>query len=390
MLCVGLTLPATPGLLSSLLGNDAAAASRHYGALMALFSGMQLLFAPIIGSLSDRFGRRPAIFFSLLAGGLDYLLLATAPSLWLLYVGRIIAGIGGRSLTAVNAYAVDITAPEKRAQSFGLVMTAVGIGFTIGPVLGGVLASIDLRLPFVAAAGLGMINLLCGIFALPESLRPENRRPFSLRTSNPLSSFGRLGRNPTILGLSLTFFLIFMAQGIIQSVWALFTQYRFGWSYFEVGLSLTVGSLGFALVQGGVVRWVTPVLGERDAAIAALALGVLGNAAIGISNTGWQFYLSLIPCILAALVTPFIQALLTRQVEPSEQGGLQGALTGVKSIAFIVGPLLGSTLFSKFSKDDARFRVPGAPFFASAVLYAIAAFGLLWLFMRTRASDRAR
>jgi DHA1 family tetracycline resistance protein-like MFS transporter len=363
---IGLIIPVGPRLVASFLNEDLGAASHWFGLLFAVYSVMQFFFAPILGGLSDRFGRRTLILGSLFGAGLSYLLSGFAPALSWLMAGRVISGITGASFSAANAYVADVTPPEKRAQSFGLIGAAFGLGFILGPALGGLLGEYGLRVPYFAAAGLNFVNFLYGVFVLPESLRPEDRRSFSFRRANPLGSLKNLGRHPVVLGLTGTMTCGYMAQWILQSVWALSNQARFGWSVREVGISLMVVGVSTALVQGVLIRALLPPLGERRALLLGLGLGAVGHLGFGLAQHGWVMYAMLFPFALAGLAGPATQALITREVGPSEQGELQGSLNSLAGLTAIVGPLLGTDLLARFAPATAHPRIPGAPFLAAA------------------------
>jgi DHA1 family tetracycline resistance protein-like MFS transporter len=380
---VGLIMPVGPRLVGSFLGNDLGAASHYFGAIFALYSIMQFFFAPVLGGLSDRFGRRPVILLSLLGAVSSYLMSGYAPSLAWIFVGRAISGITGASFSAANAYVADVTPPERRAQSFGLIGAAFGFGFILGPALGGALGDLGLRIPYFVAAGLTFMNLLYGIVVLPESLARENRRAFSVRRANPIGSLRSLGRHPIVLGLTGTMLCSYMAMMILQSVWALDTQARFGWSLREVGLSLMMIGLLTALVQGVVVRAVTPRLEERRMLIVGLALGVFGQLAIALADRPWMIYATLAPLALGGIARPATQAIISKAVGPSEQGELQGSLNGLAAIAAITGPLVGTGLLARFGPETAHPHVPGAAFLAAAAFNAIGLTLALRLFARS-------
>jgi DHA1 family tetracycline resistance protein-like MFS transporter len=382
---VGLVIPVAPRLIGSFLGNDIGAASHYFGLLLALYSVMQFVFAPVLGGLSDRFGRRAVILTSLLGAAASYLTSALAPALGWLFLGRTVAGITGASFSAAGAYVADITPPEKRAQGFGLVGAAFGLGFILGPALGGLLGGFGLRVPYFVAAGLNFANLLYGLFVLPESLSAENRRPFSLERANPIGSLRALGRHRVVLDLTGTMMCAFLSQMILQGVWALYNQARFGWNLRSVGLSLMVVGLGTAVVQGVLVRAIIPRLGERRMLILGLALSVVGHLGFALSTQGWMMYAVLVPFTLGGLAGPATQAIITSAVGPKEQGELQGSLNSLSGVAAIIGPLLGTGLLARFAPETANPRVPGAPFFAAA---AISALGL-WLALRLFARSPA-
>jgi DHA1 family tetracycline resistance protein-like MFS transporter len=379
---VGLIIPVSPRLIGSFLGNDLGAASHYFGLLLSLYSVMQFVFAPVLGGLSDRFGRRPVILLSLLGAAASYLTSALAPALGWLFLGRTVAGITGASFSAAGAYVADITPPEKRAQSFGLIGAAFGLGFILGPALGGLLGDFGLRVPYLVAAGLNFLNLLYGLFVLPESLSVENRRDFSIRRANPIGALRALGRHAIVLDLTGTMMCAFLSQMILQGVWALYSQARFGWNLRSVGVSLMIVGLGTALVQGVLVRTVTPRLGERRMLILGLSLSVIGHLGFACATHGWMMYAVLVPFTLGGLAGPATQAIITSAVGPKEQGELQGSLNSLSGIAAIIGPLVGTGLLARFAPETAHPHVPGAPFFAAAAISAIGLGLALRLFAR--------
>jgi DHA1 family tetracycline resistance protein-like MFS transporter len=381
---LGLLIPVAPRLVASFLGGSLAAASHYFGVLVSLYAAMQFLFAPVVGGLSDRFGRRPVILASLFGAAASYLLSGLAPALGWLFVGRVVSGITGASFSAAGAYVADVTPPERRAQSFGLIGAVFGLGFILGPAVGGLLGDVGLRLPYFVAAGLNLVNMLYGVFVLPESLALENRRPFSFARANPLGSLLALGRHPIVLGLTGTMMCSYLAQWILQSIWALYTQSRFGWSLGMVGVSLMVVGAATAVVQGGVVRMVVPRLGERRALVAGLLLGVMGHIMMGLAQRGWMILVFSVPLALGGLAGPAVQAIISREVGPRDQGELQGSLNSLAGVAAIVGPLIGTGLLARFGPPGATPRIPGAPFFASAAFIAIGLLLALRLFARSR------
>jgi DHA1 family tetracycline resistance protein-like MFS transporter len=368
---IGVIIPVLPRLLAGFVRDDLAVASKYYGAFVAVYALMQFVFAPIIGGLSDKVGRRPVILVSLLGAALDYVLLAFAPSLAWLFVGRVVAGVTGASFAAATAYIADVTPPERRAQSYGLVGAAFGLGFVIGPALGGLLGGVHLRAPFLVAAALNLLNLAYGFFVLPESLSREHRRPFSFHRASPLGALRNLARSPVLLGLTATLVCAFLAQQILQAVWALYTQARFGWRPFDIGLSLALVGASAAAVQGGLVRYTTPRLGEERSLLVGLSFSIAGFIAFGLADRGWLMYAILVPSALGGIAGPATQALLSRQVAPSEQGELQGSLGSLSSLTAIAGPVLGTLLFARFAPETATPHIPGAPFFAAAILNGI-------------------
>jgi DHA1 family tetracycline resistance protein-like MFS transporter len=377
---LGLLIPVGPRLVASFLGGDLVHASYAFGFLTSLYAAMQFLFSPVVGGLSDRFGRRPVILFSLLGAAASYLLSGFAPALWWLFVGRVISGATGASFSAAGAYIADITPPAKRAASFGLVGAVFGLGFILGPALGGLLGDFGLRVPYFVAAGLNFLNMVYGVFVLPESLPRSERRPFSFARANPLGSIRSLGRHRIARRLTATTMCSFMAQWILQSVWALYTQARYGWALHDVGLSLMVVGVATAIVQGLVVRAIVPRIGEQRALGVGLVLAIVGHAAIGLADRGSLLLLAIFPLALGGLAGPSVQALISREVPPTEQGEMQGALNSLGGIAAIVGPLLGTALLARFGGPGSNPYVPGAPFLAGAafdVLGLVFALGVI-------------
>ena len=381
ILGIGLIIPILPKLVEKLQGGDVAAAAHTVGILSALYAAMQFVFAPILGSLSDRYGRRPVILGSLFGSGLDYILLAFAPTLSLFYVGRIVAGITGANITAASAYIADVSPPEKRAANFGIIGAAFGLGFIAGPALGGFLGSKDLRLPFLVAAGLTMANWLYGYFVLPESLAKENRRSFSWGRANPVGSFAALTRYPVVAGLAVTSFLLNLAQFSLHATWVLYTGHRYGWNPGQVGWSLATVGIMAAVVQGGLTRRIIPAIGEKKALTIGLILGAFSMFGYGLATEGWMIYVILVIGSTGGIAGPASQGLISRNVADNEQGAVQGALTSLTSIAGIFGPLIGTSLFGYFISSNAPFQLPGAPFLVGGVITLVA----LFLALRTLA-----
>ena len=379
---LGLVIPVLPKLIETLAGGVELGA-RLNGLFFAVYAVMQFAFGPILGMLSDRYGRRPVLLASLVGTGVDYLIAALTQSIWVLFAARVIAGALGASLSTANAYIADISKPEERARNFGLIGATFGMGFVLGPVLGGLLGNIDLRLPFYFAAGLAFLNFLYGYFVLPESLKPENRNT-QARSLNPFTALSVLRKTPILRGLSLSLSLIFVAFGILQSVWVLYTAYKFGWRPLEVGLSLFLVGLGGVIVQAGLVRPVVARLGERRALTLAQSVGLFSFTLYGLATQGWMMYATIALAALSNLGQPLIQSFLTREVSPQEQGTLQGALAGLQSLTVAVGGLLGGVLFSLVAKPDLAYGLLGLPFFAGAMLYAVAAANTARLFRSLR------
>ena len=364
----GLIIPVMPDLIAKLKNVSINEASPYGAWLLSVYAITQFVFAPVIGNLSDRFGRRPVLLGSLLGFGIDYLFLALAPTYGWLFVGRIIAGVTGASFTTASAYIADISTQETRAKNFGMIGAAFGLGFVIGPALGGLLAGLGLRAPFYAAATLCLLNALYGYFVLPESLAKEHRRPFDWRRANPFGSLRLLKRYPAIGGLAITFFLIYLAAQSVQGNLNFFTIYRFHWSEKMVGISLAVVGLLVGAVQGGLTRIVNPKLGNEKSIYVGLTLYALGLVLFAFATEGWMMFAFLVPYCLGGISGPAIQSILAGHVPPSEQGELQGALTSLMSLTTIIGPPLMNNLFYHFTKESAPVHFPGISFLLASVL----------------------
>jgi MFS transporter, DHA1 family, tetracycline resistance protein len=372
MMAIGLVVPVLPKLVEDFVNEDTAAAARIFGVFGVVWALMQFVSMPVMGSLSDRFGRRPVILLSNFGLGLDYILMALAPNLAWLFVGRVISGITAASISTSMAYVADVTPVEKRASAFGITGIAFGVGFVLGPALGGVLGSIDPRLPFWAAAGLSLLNGLYGLFVLPESLPPDRRRAFEWRRANPVGSLKLLRSRAGLMRLAAIAFLGNLAHAVLPSVFVLYAGFRYGWQERTVGLSLALVGVSSAVVQGALVGPLVARLGERLTLLTGLAFGIAGFLAYGIAPTGVVF-LAVIPLVaLWGLSGPSAQGLMTRLVDPRQQGELQGANGAVLGIAAMIGPGLFTLTFARFISADQRWQVPGAPFFLAALLLAIA------------------
>jgi DHA1 family tetracycline resistance protein-like MFS transporter len=346
ILAIGIIIPVLPNLVKHFTNEDTAAAAHYVGWFGLIFGAMQFIFSPIMGALSDRFGRRPVLLISIFGLGFDYVLMALAPSVGWLFVGRTLSGITAASFSTANAYVADITAPEDRAKSFGLLGTAFGIGFVVGPAIGGVLGGVDLRLPFWVSAGLALANGVYGFFVLPESLPKERRVKFSAARANPVGSFLLLRSHPEILGLAAVIFLYFLAHQVLNSTFVLYTGFRYGWTTAMVGYNLMGVGVGSIVVQALVVGPFVRRFGERGALYTGLAAGVLGFLCYATATTGLQFWLGLPIFSLMGLVQPGYQGIITRRVAQGEQGRLQGANSGLMAVAGIVGPLLFTGVFA--------------------------------------------
>jgi DHA1 family tetracycline resistance protein-like MFS transporter len=373
MLGIGLAYPILPKLVEHFEHGDVSHASYIVGFLASGFSLMQFLCAPLIGALSDRFGRRLVILLSLAGAGVAYMLMAAAPGLVYLAVARLVAGAMGGSFSTAGAYIADITPPEKRAQSFGLIGAAFGFGFITGPVAGGLLGAIDLHLPFLVAGCLCIVNLAFAFFALPESLSLENRKPFAFRHANPIGALREVGRFPSVFSLMAILVLAMFANRVAEMTWVLYTAYRFHWGPTEIGLSLTFVGVVFVVGQGWFTRILIPRIGERRAIVMGLAVSVVVSALYGTVNRGWMLY-CVMPLAVAGwtVAQPAVQGLMSRAVPPNEQGLLQGAVASITSLTSIAGPPIWTGLFGYFVSPDAPIIIPGAAFFVGAAVFFVA------------------
>ncbi|MBV9133243.1 MAG: TCR/Tet family MFS transporter [Chloroflexi bacterium] len=373
VLGMGLVIPILPRLVQNLLGGEVAQASFVFGVLVSIYAVMQFFCAPILGALSDRFGRRPVILLALVGLGCDYILLSLAPSIWWLVLGRIIAGACGATFTPAGAYIADVSPPEKRAANFGLLGVAFGLGFIAGPALGGFLGASNLRLPFMVCAGLTLLNFLFGLLVMPESLKPENRRALDVRQMNPIGAVRAVWRYRGVAALVPVFVATQLAQQGLQSVWVPYTTYRYGWDIAGVGLSLAIVGLLFAFSQGALVRPIVGRFGEQRTLMIALGIAVLGMLLFGLASQGWMMYaVTAIYCGGLGLLNPAVQGLMSRSVPATEQGLLQGAMASVMTGAAIVGPLLANGSFAVAISPDLPLSLPGAPFFLGSILCLVA------------------
>jgi DHA1 family tetracycline resistance protein-like MFS transporter len=383
ILGLGIVIPILPELIGELLGRDVSTTGRYLGVIVAVYALMQFLFAPVLGALSDRFGRRPIILISLFGFGIDYLIQGWAPSIGWLFLGRFVAGIMGASITTANAYIADVSTPETRARNYGFVGVAFGLGFTLGPALGGVLGAVHLRLPFFVAAALALINWLYGFFVLPESLAPEHRRTVSWRAMNPLASLRRLQVYPLVAGLAVAVVFSSLAQRGMENVWVLHAGYRYGWDTQANGLTLALVGVMAILVQGLLVRPTVKRLGERRTVALGLTVSMLSFLGYGLASEGWMVLVVIVFGSLAGLAMPAMQGLVAGTVSPTEQGATQGALTSLTSLTSIFAPLIFTAgLFSFFTSEAAPIALPGAPFLLGAVLFGVSLVVLLRLFRR--------
>tara|TARA_B100001142_G_scaffold114699_1_gene116893 strand:- start:10207 stop:11433 length:1227 start_codon:yes stop_codon:yes gene_type:complete len=374
---LGIIIPVIPALIQELTGGSISEASRYGGWLIASYALVQFLCAPIVGALSDKYGRRPILLLSLLGFGLDYLVLAVAPTIGWLFLARIIAGVFGASFTTGAAYIADVSSAEKRAQNFGLLGAAFGLGFIIGPVTGGLLGEIGPRVPFYAAALVTFLNLIYGYFILPESLLKENRREFEWSRANPLGALFALKRYPSVAGLIGALTFIYLASHAIQGTWTYFSMEKFNWSESMVGYSLGLVGIMSALVQGLLIRIIIPKIGEYNTMITGIIFNICGCLLFSMASEGWMLLCFIIPYSLGGIAGPAIQGILSNQIPDNEQGQLQGALTSMMAATGIIGPLMMTSIFAYFTAENAPIYFPGAPFVTGAVLVTICLFLIL-------------
>ncbi len=378
ILSFGLIIPVLPHLIENFLGGDIAAAAHWYTAFASVFMAMQFIFTPVQGTLSDRYGRRPVILLSNLGIGIDFAMMALVGSLPLLFIGRVISGITSASFSTANAYLADVTPPEKRAQAFGMIGMAFGLGFIIAPFIGGHLGAIDVRLPFWAAVGLSLTNFCYGYFVLPESLPPEKRTPrFDWSHANPIGSLMLLRRYPQVLGLAGVLFLMAFAHMVYPTTFVLYADYRFGWGPDMAGNTLALVGLLAAIVQGVLIKHIVGRLGERRALLFGLVFGTLGFALYALAPTGYWFWAMMPVAALWGVANPAAQAMLTHAVDPREQGRLQGAVASLSSIAGILGALAFPTILAAVADSGRRDIVAGATFWFAAGALGIGAL-LAW------------
>jgi MFS transporter, DHA1 family, tetracycline resistance protein len=381
---LGLIIPVIPELIKSLTGGDNSDASEWGGWLTFAYAIMQFLFAPVIGNLSDQYGRRPILLLSLLGFGIDYILVSLAPDIWWLFAGRLVAGITGASFTTASAYIADISTPENRAQNFGMIGAAFGLGFILGPVIGGLLGSLGPRVPFLAAAGLTLLNTLYGYFVLPESLPKERRRKFEWKRANPAGSLRHLRKYPGIITLIFSLILVYIAGHAVQSNWTFFVTERFQWSEKWIGISLGAFGILIALAQTVLMRKVNPILGNEKSVYVGLGLYTLGMLLFGLATATWMMFAFMVPYCFGGIAGPALQAIISGHVPPNEQGELQGGLTSLMSLTSIIGPLVMTHLFAYFTKPGAPVYLPGSPFFLGALLMLVSTILAYYSFRRER------
>jgi DHA1 family tetracycline resistance protein-like MFS transporter len=362
-----LIIPVLPALLMDLTGDAVNQAAIDGGWLAFVYAVMQFTFAPVLGNLSDRFGRRLVLLLSVGTLGLDYLIMGFAPTLGWLFAGRALSGLAGASFTPAYAYVADITPPERRAQNFGVLAAAFGVGFIVGPAIGGLLGALGPRAPFFAAAALSLLNFVYGLLVLPESLPADRRRPFEWRRANPLGTLLQIRRHPEVLALLGALFVWMLGHQVMPATWSFYTKFRFGWSEAMVGASLAGAGAVMAIGQLGLMRVLVPRLGERRTALVGIGIAAIGYAGYATATEGWVMFALLATWAFGALVSPVTNAYMSQRIAADAQGELQGAVASLYSLSSIVGPPVMSQLFGRFSSADAPVHLPGAAFLAAAI-----------------------
>ncbi|WP_299905422.1 TCR/Tet family MFS transporter [uncultured Paracoccus sp.] len=369
---IAIIMPVLPALLHELTGDDISAAAVDGGWLLLIYAAMQFLFAPVIGNLSDRFGRRPVLLISILTFAIDNLICAAATTLWMLYLGRALAGISGGSYATCSAYIADISDDTNRAKNFGLIGVAFGVGFTVGPVIGGLLGELGPRVPFLGAGLLSLANFVASYFLLPETLAPQNRRRFEWRRANPLGALRQMRHYPGIGWVMAVMTMYWLSHAVYPSIWSFVTTYRYGWSEAQIGLSLGAYGICAALVMLLVLPRAIRILGEWRAALLGMAVSAAGLMAFGLAWQGWMIYVVIAASALEALADPPLRSIAAAKVPPSAQGELQGAMTSLSSLTTIIGPLLFTQVFFRFTGENAVVELPGAPFMLASVFMVVA------------------
>ena len=369
---IAIIMPVLPVYLEQLTGGSVSDAALDGGWLLVVYAIMQFLFAPFLGNLSDRFGRRPILLLSVLTFAIDNLICALATSFWMLFIGRMLAGLSGGSFATCSAYIADISTEENRAKNFGLIGIAFGVGFTVGPVIGGFLGEFGPRVPFYGAAAVSFLNFVAACFLLPETLDAKNRRAFEWKRANPLGALKQMRNYPGIGWISAVLFLFWLAHAVYPAVWSFVSTYRFGWSEGQIGLSLGIYGIGAAVVMALLLPKIVPVLGEWKTAVVGLCFSVAGLTGYAFAWRGWMVYAVIVLTVMENVADPPLRSIAAGKVPPSAQGELQGALTSLSSITTIVGPLIFTQLFGYFTKADAPVTFAGAPFLMAAVFILLA------------------
>lgn len=368
---IGIIIPTLPTLIQDLSHQNVSMAASYGGWLNFSYAIMSFIFSPVLGGLSDRFGRRPILLISLLGLGLDYIFLAFAPTIFWLFVGRMIAGVCGASFTTATAYIADISSNEDKAKNFGMVGAAFGLGFIIGPLLGSLFGSFGTRAPFIAAACFSLLNFLFGYFILPESLNKDHRRAFDWKRANPFGFIKQLGKHKGLISLLVILFIVNLAGQAMPSTWTFFCIERFKWEEQMIGYSLAMVGVAIAVVQGGLIGVITKKLGAKKSIFIGLAFYMIGFFLFAIANQSWMMFAFMLPYAMGGISIPNVQSILSSQVPNNEQGELQGGITSLISVTAVIGPLLMTGSFTFFTKAPEELYFPGIPFFIGGILTLI-------------------
>jgi DHA1 family tetracycline resistance protein-like MFS transporter len=364
---IGILIPIMPDLIRR-FSSDPSFVSHYFGYFISVYALMQFMASPFLGALSDRFGRRPILLVSLAGAVLDYILMAFAPNLTILFIGRVIAGLTGASMTVATAYMADISDDKTRSANFGMIGAAFGLGFIIGPAIGGAVGSFGHEYPFLAAAGLNLLNFIFGLLILPESLPAELRRKVNFKSLNPFKSLAKILRPSPGLLMLWVYMLFVLAGQVHPSSWALLTSYKFQWSVTDIGISLSIVGIVMAIVQGGLTRILIPKMGERNSLFFSVTIAALAFAGYAFANASWMMYAILIPSAVSGIGGPALQSLISRETPSQEQGELQGTLVALASLTAIIGPLLYTGLFAQLTNPESSIQFPGAPYFAASLI----------------------